>query len=256
MPLRSRYSTRSKKPMYKKRSFKSLKKTSKKPTKVFKKKVAKVINSMAESKYNHVTHEGLDRLVSVTSNQNDLPVGYHPNKQLTLRGFCFTDANDGTTPANVGADLNMWCVPSIARFKPLNLDACFGKNSSTRPKNAIEGSYISPSMSRCSFVINVPSEPVTIVDKARSQGIPQLFRMIVFSTKEAMNNANSWDWDDYAIADKLFLDQFGESEGYMSTAGTSPKAINSSNLLTKPVNKRLFKVLKDTSFVLQSPPRS
>ena len=227
MPLRSRYSTRSKKPMYKKRSFKSLKKTSKKPTKVFKKKVAKVINSMAESKYNHVTHEGLDRLVSISANQGDLPTGYHPNKQLTLRGFCFTDANDGTTPANVGADLNMWCVPSVARFEPLNLDACFGKTSTTRPKNAIEGSYISPSMSRCSFVVNVPSEPVTIVDKARSQGIPQLFRMIVFCTKEAMNNANSWDWDDFAIADKLFLDQFGEFEGYMGTAGTSPKAINS-----------------------------
>ena len=221
--------------------------------KKFKKQVTRVINSLAESKYNHVTHEGLDRLINISANQTYTSAGYIPNKQLMIRGFSYTDANNGMTPSSILTDLNMWAVPDHSRFKPLNMDACFSKASATHPKNGIEGSYMSPSMSRCSFVINVPSQPWTLAPNARSIGLPQLFRMIVFAPKESTNNPNNEEWDDYTIADKLFLDQFGENNGYLNT--TQPKATNSSNLLTRPINKRLFRVLKDTSFILQTPLR-
>lgn len=227
------------------------KRTAAKPTRVFKKKVTRIINSMAESKYNHVTHQELNRIVMQRATAP--MTNYTINNQLSALGFCFTDANNGATPTSPTTDLNLWVLPHLKRFIPLNMDACFTRNSLSHPKNAIEGSYISPNMAKCTFTIEVPQSSWTLDQQARSHGNPQKFRMIVIQPREGTNTPNADEFGPYTIVDKLFLDQFGEIEGIVNNA--QPEGLNAANLMTQPINKRLFRVIKDTSFTLQTSQR-
>lgn len=198
-------------------------------------KIAKqVIRGDAETKYFNTTRlSTLTRIQTIAARSLATAV--------EVRAFAVGTGNNPTIGGNDVIDYGFVAGTGNPDVIPLNMTRAFGVGNGdlSLRKNAIDGAYVSPSMSQTEWIIQFP-DMFTNTDLGRIAAANPMYMRMIRVTPRLKNVS------DVEINPKgdLFVDQFGEA------IGVNSGGFNNMELQLLQVNKRKYDVIQDLSKIL------